>query len=94
MISEYDYSTRLARSLLGQEIADCRLLMIFDGRWKFIRCEGFRPVLFDLETDPQELRVIDREMPVAVLERPFVVEGADLILSSIYDILGKHEYDD
>ena len=29
--------------------------MIFDGRWKFIRCEGFRPVLFDLETDPGEL---------------------------------------
>ena len=29
--------------------------MIFDGRWKYIRCEGYQPVLFDLETDPQEL---------------------------------------
>ena len=34
---------------------DARTVMIFDGRWKYIHCEGFRPVLFDLETDPQEL---------------------------------------
>jgi arylsulfatase A-like enzyme len=33
-------------------------VMIFDGRWKYIRCEGFRPVMFDLETDPQELHDI------------------------------------
>ena len=25
------------------------------GRWKYIRCQGFRPILFDLETDPDEL---------------------------------------
>lgn len=29
--------------------------MIYDGRWKYIRCAPFRPILFDLETDPQEL---------------------------------------
>ncbi len=29
--------------------------MIFDGRWKYIRCETFRPVLFDLKTDPLEV---------------------------------------
>jgi hypothetical protein len=28
--------------------------MIFDGRWKYILAEGFRPLLFDLETDPDE----------------------------------------
>jgi len=35
--------------------ADARLLMIFDGRWKYIHAEGFRPLLFDLESDPDEL---------------------------------------
>ena len=35
--------------------AGARAVMIFDGRWKYIRCEGFAPVMFDLETDPQEL---------------------------------------
>jgi len=29
--------------------------MITDQRWKHWHCEGFRPVLFDLESDPQEL---------------------------------------
>ncbi|MBK0329649.1 sulfatase-like hydrolase/transferase [Rhodobacteraceae bacterium F11138] len=53
--SEYDYSCRLARNLLGRDIPDCRLQMAFDGRWKLIRAEGFRPILFDLETDPHEL---------------------------------------
>ena len=54
-ISEYDYGTRFARVELGIEEPDARLIMAFDGRWKYIHCEGFRPVLFDLETDPDEL---------------------------------------
>ncbi len=52
--SEYDYSFTLSRLLLDQPIADCRLNMVFDGRWKMIRAEGFRPMLFDLENDPEE----------------------------------------
>jgi arylsulfatase A-like enzyme len=54
-ISEYDYSTRQTRLDLGVDQADARLLMIFDGRWKYIHAEGFRPLLFDLETDPDEV---------------------------------------
>ena len=54
-ISEYDYSTRQSRLELKLDNADARLLMIFDGRWKYIHAEGFRPLLFDLETDPDEL---------------------------------------
>ena len=54
-ISEYDYATRQSRLELGLDQADARLLMIFDGRWKYIHAEGFRPLLFDLESDPDEL---------------------------------------
>tara|TARA_B110000196_G_C21152324_1_gene670577 strand:+ start:5446 stop:7074 length:1629 start_codon:yes stop_codon:yes gene_type:complete len=54
-ISEYDYSTRQSRLELKIDQADARLLMIFDGRWKYIHAEGFRPILFDLENDPDEL---------------------------------------
>ena len=39
----------------GLDQADARLLMIYDGRWKYILAEGFRPLLFDLENDPDEL---------------------------------------
>ncbi|MEM9813897.1 MAG: alkaline phosphatase family protein [Pseudomonadota bacterium] len=54
--SEYDYSTRDARRTLGVAERDARLTMVFDGRWKYIHAEGLPPLLFDLETDPNELR--------------------------------------
>lgn len=55
-ISEYDYSLDRARLALGTPVPDSRLYMVADGRWKLVFAEGFRPMLFDLETDPQELR--------------------------------------
>ncbi len=54
-ISEYDYATRDARRDAGVDQNDARLVMVFDGRWKYIHVETMRPMLFDLETDPEEL---------------------------------------
>ena len=54
-VSEYDYATRDARVALGIDQNDARLAMIFDGRFKYIHVEGMRPLLFDLETDPEEV---------------------------------------
>ena len=54
-ISEFDYSTRYARELLHVDQKDARLVMICDKRWKYVYCEKFRPMLFDLENDPNEL---------------------------------------
>jgi arylsulfatase A-like enzyme len=55
-ISEYDYACRPFADDLVSRTADARLFMVFDGRWKLIHAEGgFRPMLFDLETDPEEL---------------------------------------
>lgn len=34
---------------------DCWLRMVFDGRYKYIHTERFRPMLYDLQEDPQEL---------------------------------------
>lgn len=54
-ISEYDYSATPQCEILGLEPRDARLFMVFDGRYKLMHAEGgFRPMLFDLETDPQE----------------------------------------
>jgi hypothetical protein len=30
--------------------------MVFDGRWKYIHVENMRPILFDLQTDPSEVK--------------------------------------
>lgn len=55
VISEYDYSATPQCVKLGLEPRDARLFMVYDGRWKLIHAEGgFRPMLFDLATDPEE----------------------------------------
>jgi hypothetical protein len=46
---------RDVRKRLGVAVEDARLTMLFDGRWKYIFAEGFRPMLFDLKADPDEL---------------------------------------
>lgn len=55
VISEYDYSVTPQCVKLGLEPRDARLFMVFDGRYKLMHAEGgFRPMLFDLRTDPEE----------------------------------------
>ena len=55
VISEFDYSATPQAVKLGLEPDDCRLFMVFDGRYKMMHAMGgFRPMLFDLETDPDE----------------------------------------
>ena len=48
-ISEYDNLMRKARKTLDQPVFDCRVVMVFDGRWKYIHFEGSRAMLFDTE---------------------------------------------
>jgi arylsulfatase A-like enzyme len=56
VVSEYDFSFQDARIELQTAPRDAWLRMIFDGRWKYVLAEGYRPLLFDLLNDPQELR--------------------------------------
>lgn len=55
VISEFDYSVTPMAAGLGVSSRDARLFMVFDGRYKLIHGEGgLRPMLFDLQTDPDE----------------------------------------
>lgn len=54
-ISEYDYSLLPAAGALGVAVSDARLFMVADRRWKYVHAVGFRPMLYDLERDPDEL---------------------------------------
>lgn len=56
VISEYDYTVSPTGVALGRPPRDSRLFMICDTRWKLMHAPGFRPMLFDLVADPQELR--------------------------------------
>ena len=54
-ISEFDYSCTPQGAKLGLLHRDCRLFMVFDGRYKLMHAEGgLRPILFDLHEDPDE----------------------------------------
>ncbi len=70
VVSEYDYSFQDARIELQAPPRECWLRMIFDGRWKYILAEGYRPMLFDLASDPQEFNDLgDSEQPQHVEAR-------------------------
>lgn len=56
VVSEYDYTVLPVGAALGRAPKDCRLFMVFDGRFKMVHAPGYRPMLFDLETDPDEFR--------------------------------------
>ncbi|WP_225703249.1 sulfatase/phosphatase domain-containing protein [Bradyrhizobium cenepequi] len=52
--SEYDYSMLPVAAKLGIAPRNARLFMVTDGRWKCVQPVGFRPLLYDLATDPNE----------------------------------------
>lgn len=56
VVCEYDFSMRPVADALGLSTAEARGFMIADSDWKMVHFEGgFRPMLFDLKNDPQEL---------------------------------------
>ncbi|MFJ4543772.1 alkaline phosphatase family protein [Pseudomonas sp. NPDC088885] len=67
-ISEYDYAFQApARERLGQPIDRCRMTMVRSERWKYLAYDGFRPQLFDLLNDPQELRDLGEDPEFAAV---------------------------
>jgi len=54
VFAEIDYSFRRARLLLNRQPGECRGWMVRERQWKYVRWQGFRPQLFNLEDDPDE----------------------------------------
>ncbi len=54
-VASLDYAYREARQLLGRGVNECHGLMLRDGGYKYIHWQGYRPQLFDLRQDPDEL---------------------------------------
>ncbi|SDJ17027.1 sulfatase-like hydrolase/transferase [Lutimaribacter saemankumensis] len=56
VICEYDYSASPVAHAMGAEVRDATMFMVADKKWKLMHFEGgHRPMLFDLENDPDEL---------------------------------------
>ncbi|MEM9603649.1 MAG: sulfatase-like hydrolase/transferase [Pseudomonadota bacterium] len=62
VISEYFYGIfPSGKAVHGDKIDDARLFMVFDGRYKLTHAPDMPPMLFDLDTDPDELRDLGRD---------------------------------
>jgi arylsulfatase A-like enzyme len=68
VFSEYDFSILPVAERLGLEPRDARLFMVADQRWKYVHAPGYRPMLYDRESDPDEFRDLGAE-PAAEGER-------------------------
>ncbi len=68
VFSEYDYSILPVGAALGIEPSSARLFMVADTRWKYVHAIGFRPMLYDLESDPSEFRDLGAD-PAFAAER-------------------------
>ncbi|MEM5582116.1 sulfatase-like hydrolase/transferase [Roseibium sp. AS2] len=78
VVSEYDYSVTPMCQKLGVSSRDARLFMVFDGRYKLIHAEGgFRPMLFDLTSDPQEFHDLAKSV------------GHQAEIDRLYGLLGQ-----
>ncbi len=63
-ISEFDYASTPVGAKLDLAPRDCRLFMVFDGRFKMMHAEGgLRPMLFDLQNDPDEFDDLVKSTP-------------------------------
>ncbi len=54
VISEYDYGHQQMRAALNKGADETGMTMIFDGRYKMVHIDGYRPILHDLQEDPEE----------------------------------------
>ncbi|AUH35198.1 sulfatase-like hydrolase/transferase [Paracoccus tegillarcae] len=73
VICEYDYSVTPTADKLGRSVRDAVMFMVADKEWKLVHCEGgYRPMLFDLANDPQELTDLgDSAEHADVIERMY-----------------------
>jgi arylsulfatase A-like enzyme len=55
VFSELDYGYRQARLTLGRRPDECRAWMVRTTDWKYVHWQDFRPQLFDLRNDEDEL---------------------------------------
>jgi arylsulfatase A-like enzyme len=65
--SEYDYVIKEAGRVLGQGLRDCKLYMVRTHHWFAMFAPSFRPMLFDLQSDPNELNDLGANPPAGVI---------------------------
>ena len=71
VVSESDWSGRDARADLDMAPVDSRAWMLTDGRYKYIHHKRFRPELYDMHDDPDELVDLGQDSSRAAIRAEF-----------------------
>ena len=90
VFAELDYAFYEAREITGHGANDSRAYMIRTADWKYIHYKGYRPQLFDLRADPDELNDLG-ESPAHEPERR---EMHDRLLERLTDRRNRVSVDD
>ena len=81
-VSEFDYSFRTAtRRALGRPIKQCGITTLRDHQYKYVHCEGFRPLLFDLQNDPDEFFDLGSESSSRQVLDAYAAKLADWLMA-------------
>lgn len=64
-VASLDYAYREARTVLQRGVQECKGLMLRDAHYKYIYWQGYRPQLFDLTNDPDELHDLGDDISMA-----------------------------
>jgi arylsulfatase A-like enzyme len=81
-VSEFDYSFRTAtRRALGRPIKQCGITTMRDHQYKYVHCEGFRPLLFDLQSDPDEFFDLGSESSSRQVLDAYAAKLADWLMA-------------
>jgi len=86
VFSEYDYGHQRMRILLDRQPDECRMIMVFDGRYKMVYFQGYRPLLHDLETDPEEYFDLGEDPEYAPVIERLTAHLHDWALSAKYRV--------
>ncbi|MYN14423.1 sulfatase-like hydrolase/transferase [Pusillimonas sp. TS35] len=68
-VGSLDYAYREARQFLGRDVTECKGMMVYDGHYKAMFWQGYRPQLFNLRDDPHELTDLGQCQALAPVRR-------------------------
>ncbi|MEM7347257.1 MAG: sulfatase-like hydrolase/transferase, partial [Chloroflexota bacterium] len=91
VISEVDFSDRQANNFLDLPPVQCRTVMVRTESWKYIAFNGFRPMLFDLENDPQELQDLGADPACEQIRQDMQANLADWSLQRHTQVSLSHQ---
>ncbi len=91
-VAEQDFSDRLPRYVLDMPDTDRLAIMIRTENWKYVHFVGYRPILFDLNNDPDELHDLGAHPDYAAVRAEYAQHVIDFLMRRKYRITVTEDF--